>query len=70
MFTFMVGACMFGYVTGNIASTMASLDYATDIFNQKMDSIKDYMRYRQFPRELSFKVRYGAPLSITGPTLV
>ena len=53
----LLGALVFGYMLSSIASLVAALDRQAAISEEKMDEIKEYMRWRKLPRDLSVRMR-------------
>lgn len=56
MFVMMLGVAFFGYLIGNISSLMSNMDIATSTYKDKMENVRQYMRFRQFPREMQLSV--------------
>lgn len=57
LFTFMLGGCVFGYMLGVITVLMNDLYRVANLFQESMDSLKEYMRYRKFPIDLQVDVK-------------
>lgn len=57
IFVYMIGGCVFGYMLGNITNLMNDLWRVANIFTENVDSLKEYMRYRQFPHHLNSAVK-------------
>mmetsp|Transcript_18159 Transcript_18159/g.36614 ORF Transcript_18159/g.36614 Transcript_18159/m.36614 type:complete len:611 (-) Transcript_18159:819-2651(-) len=53
----LLSALVFGYVIGEISTLLASLDRQAALVEEKMDAVKEYLAWRQVPRDLSIKVR-------------
>jgi CRP-like cAMP-binding protein len=56
-FALLIGALVFGYMLSSIGSMIAALDRQAALSEEKMDAIKEYMRWRKFPRELTVRMR-------------
>jgi voltage-gated potassium channel len=52
-----IGAFMYAFIIGNIASLISSLDIQKATYWNKIDSIKLYLRYRGVPVNLNNRVR-------------
>jgi len=52
-----IGAFMYAFIIGNIASLISSLDIQKASYWSKIDSIKLYLRYRGVPADLNERVR-------------
>ena len=52
-----IGAFMYAFIIGNIASLISSLDIQKATYWSKIDSIKLYLRYRGVPAKLNERVR-------------
>jgi CRP-like cAMP-binding protein len=57
LFALLIGALVFGYMLSSIGSLVAALDRQAALSEEKMDGIKEYMRWRKFPRELTVRIR-------------
>lgn len=57
MVSFIVGALVFGYMLSSIASLVNAMDRQAAINEAKMDEVKEYMRWRQVPRDLKMRLR-------------
>jgi len=53
----LLGAGMYGYVIGNIASLLANIDVARANWLEKMEKINYFMRYRQIPLDIQENIR-------------
>ncbi len=53
----LAGATMYGYVIGNMASLIANLDAARAQFEEKVEKINTFMRFRRIPEDLQERVR-------------
>lgn len=52
-----IGVGMYGYIIGNMASLIANLDVAKNVFMKKMEEINDYFHVKRIPPELQNRVR-------------
>ncbi len=57
MFVQLIGAGMYGYIIGNLASLLANSDLARTQFRAKMEKIQTFMQYRDVPQELQDSIR-------------
>ena len=57
IFTLILGALVFGYMLGEISSLVAAMDRQAAIKEEKMGAIKEYLRFRNVPRDLQSRVR-------------
>ncbi len=57
IFTLIIGALVFGYMLGEISSLVAAMDRQAAIKEEKMGAIKEYLRFRNVPRDLQSRVR-------------
>ena len=53
----LLGALTFGYILGEIGSLIAALDKQAAMVEEKIDAIKEYLRWRGVPRRLSLSVQ-------------
>ena len=53
-----LGAGMYGYVIGNVASLLANIDVARSQHREKMDRINAFLKYRDIPSRLQKRVRH------------
>ena len=53
----LIGALVFGYMLSSIAVLVAALDRQGGLSEERMDEIKEYMRWRKLPRELTVRMR-------------
>lgn len=53
----LIGASLYAYIIGNIASIFSNLDSAKAAFWNKMEAANQYLRSRQVPHELNARVR-------------
>jgi hypothetical protein len=57
MAVILLGASLYAFVIGNIASLFSGLDAAKSRFDTRLATTEDYLRARQVPRELGDRVR-------------
>ncbi len=57
MMVMIVGVGVYGYVIGNVAHILASRDPAKVAFQNNMEQLKAFVRYRDLPDELQYKIR-------------
>lgn len=57
MLTMCIGVSIYAYIIGNIATLVANLDAQALAFRQKMDAINEYMRFREIPEKLQYRIR-------------
>ncbi|HRP67972.1 MAG TPA: ion transporter [Turneriella sp.] len=57
IFVQLLGAGMYGYIIGNLASMLANSDLARTQFRAKMEKIQTFMEYREVPDELQESIR-------------
>ena len=57
MATMALGAAMYGYIIGNVASLLANLDVIRSRHLQRIETVNHFMRDRHVPRELQARVR-------------
>ncbi len=57
MMVMMVGVGVYGYVIGNVTHILASRDPAKVAFQNNMEQLKAFVRYRDLPDELQNKIR-------------
>ncbi|MFC1712927.1 ion transporter [Candidatus Poribacteria bacterium] len=53
----LIGASLYAYIIGNIASILSNLDSAKATFWNKIEAANQYLRSRQVPHELNTRVR-------------
>ena len=53
----LIGLFMFGYAIGEFSALLAVLDKQRALVEERMDSVKDYLRWRQLPRNVALAVR-------------
>ena len=52
-----LGAVLFAYMMSNVAQLVRDMDATSTAMRQRMDSINNYMRYRDLPPELQLRIR-------------
>ena len=52
----LIGAGVYGYVVGNIASILSSTDMIKSQFIEKMQKIQTFMKYKKLPRDLQSSI--------------
>ena len=57
IFTQLVGSSIFGFLIGNIATLIDTIDIQGGAIKRKMQNMKDYMTDRKLPRELQTRIR-------------
>ncbi len=57
MVVMLLGASLWAYIIGNIASLVSNIDSAKASFWNRVDTVNQYLRYRQVPAELTDQVR-------------
>jgi hypothetical protein len=57
MFVILIGASMWAFIIGNIASLLSSLDRAKANFWDRVDVVTQFLRSRKVPQEINEKVR-------------
>jgi len=57
LFALLVGALVFGFMLSSIGALVAALDRQAALSEERMDEIKEYMRWRQLPRDLVMRMR-------------
>jgi len=53
----LMGAGMYGYIIGNLASLLANSDLARTQFRAKMEKLQTFMQYRDVPQDLQDNIR-------------
>jgi len=53
----LTGALVFGYMLSSISSLVAAIDRQAALNEEKMDEVKEYMRWRKLPRDLVIRLR-------------
>lgn len=57
----LVGAMVFAYLIGEIGGLIATFDRQAVLVEEKMDAVKEYLQWREIPRDLSIRVRRCDP---------
>jgi voltage-gated potassium channel len=57
MIVMLLGASMYAFIIGNIASLFSKLDSAKVNYFDRMEAVTQFLRYRQLPHELNLRVR-------------
>ena len=57
LFALLTGALVFGFMLSSIGSLVAAVDRQAALSEEKLDEVKEYMRWRQLPRELVLRMR-------------
>lgn len=57
MFVMIIGVGIYGYVIGNIASLLSGLDVSRTLFQDKLNTINAFLKYKKVPPHLSNRVR-------------
>lgn len=57
LFSLLTGALVFGFMLSSIGSLVAAIDRQAALSEERMDEIKEYMRWRQLPRDLVLRMR-------------
>ena len=57
LFALLLGALVFGYMLSSIGSLVAAIDRQAALSEEKMDEVKEYMRWRKLPRDLVIRMR-------------
>ena len=52
IFSMLLGATVFGYIVGSLASIMQKFDAHAARYKEKMDEVKEYIKERGLSREL------------------
>ena len=55
--TQLFGACIFGFIIGNISNLLDTVDARAAAYKQRMDEIKAYMHDRKLPKPFQSRVR-------------
>lgn len=53
----LLGSLVFAYILGDVATLLATLDRQSALVGDKMDSVKEYLLWREIPRSLGVRVR-------------
>lgn len=57
VFAALLGALVFGYVIGEIGTLVAHVDRQASLVEDRLDIVKQYLRWRQIPKDLSLRIR-------------
>ena len=57
IFSLLMGALVFGYMLSSVAGLIAALDRQGGLAEERIDEVKEYLRWRNLPRELAARVR-------------
>ncbi len=57
MVVMLLGASMYAFIIGNVASLLSNLDSAKADYWNRMESVTEYLRYRRVPQRLGVRVR-------------
>ncbi|MHC4872245.1 MAG: ion transporter [Planctomycetota bacterium] len=57
MIVMLLGASMYAFIIGNVASLLSNLDSAKAAYWHRMEAVAEYLRYRHVPKALSARVR-------------
>ena len=57
IFCMILGACLYSYIVGTVTTVVQGLDISRRAFEDKMDSINDYMSLSCFPTHLRRRIR-------------
>ncbi len=57
MFVMILGVGIYGYVIGNISSILSNVDIARIKFQDKLDTINSFLKYKKIPHELANRIR-------------
>lgn len=57
IFCMILGACLYSYIVGTVTTVVQGLDISRRAFEDKMDSINDYMSLSNFPTHLRRRIR-------------
>ena len=74
--TMLVGATVFSYIVGNMASIVGNLDGRSAAFKSKMDGLMEFMHEHDLPRELRrrimkfYEYTYAHPTATVADTIV
>ncbi len=52
----LIGAGMYGFIIGNIANIIANIDVAKSQYQEKMEKVSTFMRYKNIPPDLKHKI--------------
>lgn len=57
LFAEFIGVSTFAYIVGNIAMLVSNLDARAEAYRQKMDSVNNFLRFREIPAPLKDRVK-------------
>jgi len=57
LFALLTGALVFGFMLSSIGSLVAAVDRQAALSEERMDEVKEYMRWRKLPRDLVMRLR-------------
>lgn len=57
IFALLVGALVFATLVGDITSLLDALNQQNKLVEERMQSLKEYLEWRQIPRDLSIRIR-------------
>ncbi|QEN09256.1 cyclic nucleotide-binding domain-containing protein [Oceanispirochaeta crateris] len=52
----LIGAGMYGFIIGNIANIIANIDIAKSQYQEKMEKVTTFLRYKNIPHDLKVKI--------------
>ena len=52
----LIGAGMYGFIIGNIANIIANIDIAKSQYQEKMEKVSTFMKYKHIPHDLKDKI--------------
>ncbi|MDC7232994.1 MAG: ion transporter, partial [Spirochaetales bacterium] len=52
----LIGAGMYGFIIGNIANIIANIDIAKSQYQEKMEKVSTFLRYKKIPADLKDKI--------------
>jgi len=52
----LIGAGMYGFIIGNIANIIANIDIAKTQFQEKMEKVSTFLKYKNIPQDLKLKI--------------
>ena len=56
-FALLLGSLVFAYILGDIGSLLQTMDRQAALVEEKMDSVKEYLGWRDVPRDLGIRVK-------------
>ena len=57
MFTLLLGAVVFGFMISSIGTLVASIDRRSTLVTERLDSVREYIRFRNLPRDLAITIK-------------